>query len=300
MRRTMIFWLRRCAPAILGLLVLVGGPALAVECGDLITGTARLDRDLVCTTNPALTVDGGSLDLGRFTVVCDGTEVGILLEGRGARLRGGVVTSCVLAIWAAGSGDHTIRGVTASASNQGLFISSDRNRLVHSNILRGRNDAAVQVDGSNNQLTFNSVAGSDDRGFEINGNDIVGNRIGGVSEGIQLTGDGNRVLLNHIIGTLERGVEVRAGAHVIAFNLIADGGTDGIALLADANGNQVHRNAVYANADAGIEVSTFDNRIERNRVLLNRVDLQDRTEDCDNNLWKNNEFETSESDDCVD
>ena len=40
------------------LLVAVAGPALAVECGEVITGDARLDRDLICTDEVALTVDG--------------------------------------------------------------------------------------------------------------------------------------------------------------------------------------------------------------------------------------------------
>ena len=229
------------AAAGLGLLVLAAAPAQAVECGDVITGQARLDRDLICTIDPinsvpALTVDGGRLDLGRFTVVCDPQEeeeeeepsVAVLLDGQGARLRGGAVTGCDLAIWVAGSGGHIVRNVTASASNQGVFIESDGNRLLNSAVLRGFVDAAVQINGDNNIARFNAIAGSSDQGFEVNGsnNRIVGNRIGGVGEGIQLVGNGNHVLRNHIIGALERGVEVREGAHVIAFNLIADGGTD--------------------------------------------------------------------------
>jgi parallel beta-helix repeat protein len=299
--------------AALGLLMLAG-PALAderspaAECGDTITRHARLDRDLVCATaaKPALTVNGGTLDLGGFTVVCDQenseTSVGILLEGRGARLRDGAVTGCALAISVADLGDHVIRNVTASASNQGVLIASDRNRLVNSHILRGFNDAAVQVDGHNNHLSSNDIVGSEDQGFEVNGNDnrIVGNRIGGVAEGVQLSGEGNQVLRNQIIGATDRGVEVRAGAHVIAFNLIADGGADGIALLDAGNGNHVHRNSVYSNADEGIEVATENNRIERNRVLLNGLDLQDTTPNCDNNLWQDNVFETSDPDDCID
>jgi hypothetical protein len=288
------------AAAVLGLLA---GPALAVECGDEITGTARLDRDLICAPgdDPALTINGGTLDLGGFAVVCDQIEVGILLVGRRGRLQGGAVTGCELAIWATDGGDHIIRDVTASASNQGVFLDSDRNRLVNSHILRGLDDAAVQVNGNDNLVQFNAIAGSDDQGFEVNGSDnrIEDNTIGAVGEGIQLTGDGNRVIRNHIVGTAERGVEVRAGGHEIAFNLIADGGTDGIALLGTANSNHVHHNAVYGNAEAGIEVATIDNRIERNRVLLNGTDLLDSTADCDN-LWRDNVFETSMPDDCID
>jgi hypothetical protein len=297
----------RCGtPAALGLLVLAAGPVMAVECGDVITGSARLDRDLVCTTDPGLTVDGGSLNLGGFTMVCDQTIVGILLTGRGAQLRNGAVTTCELAVHVAGSGGHRIHRLTASASNQGVFIESDGNRLLNSHVLRGLNDAAVQVDGSNNDLRFNDVAGSTDQGFEINGNDnqILDNRIGGVAEGVQLAGNGNRVARNDIIGTTERGVDVRGlaedtGAHVIAGNLIADG-VDGIALLDNSQGNHIRRNTIYGHSDQGIFVGTFGNTIERNQVLLNRVDLQDNTAGCDDNLWRDNTFETSVSDDCVD
>jgi hypothetical protein len=35
-------------------------------------------------------------------------------------------------------------------------------------------------------------------------------------------------------------------------------------------------------------------------VLLNGTDLTDATLDCDENLWRDNTFETSVSDDCVD
>lgn len=288
------------------ILVLAIGPALAVECGETVTGRARLDRDLVCTTDPALTVDGGRLDLNGFTVVCDHApdqpSVGVLLESRGARLRDGAITGCVVAVWVGGSGGHIVREVTASASNQGVFVESDGNRLLDSHVLRGRDDAAVQVDGSNNLLRANDLVGSLDQGFEINGNDnrIVGNRIGGVVEGIQLMGDGNHVLRNQIIGATERGIEVRQGAHVIKRNLIADGGLDGVALLSDGHGNEISRNAIYGHGDQGLFVGTFDNTLEGNRVLLNAIDVTDATPDCDANLWRNNVFETSVSDDCVD
>ena len=282
--------------------MLAAGPAAAVECGDVVASPAVLDRDLVCTTDPGLTVEGSTLDLNGFALVCNQTRVGVLLEGTGARLRNGAVTGCEVAVWIGGLGDHRVRNLTASASNQGVFVESDGNLLTLSRVLRGVDDAAVQVDGSNNRLRFNVIAGSTDQGFEINGNAnrVVGNRIAGVVEGVQLMGEGNHVLRNQIIGAAERGVEVRAGAHVIRGNLIADGALDGIALLDDANGNEVSGNAILGHGDQGLFVGTFANRLERNQVLLNRVDLQDNTADCDDNLWQDNIFETSVSDDCVD
>jgi hypothetical protein len=273
---------------------------MAVECGDTITRSARLERDLVCADDdPALVIQGGSLDLNGFTVTCDRTVVGVLLEGKGARLGDGAVTGCELGVWAAGSGDHRIDRLTVSASNQGIFIESDGNRLSHSNVLRGLNDAAVQVNGSNNHLRLNSLAGAH-TAFEINGNDnrIIGNRMGAVAEGIQLMGNGNQVARNDIIGTTDRGVEVREGAHLIKDNLIADGTADGIAVFSD--GSEVTRNLILGHADQGLFVSGFANTLEKNRVLLNGTDLTDATLDCDENLWRDNTFETSVSDDCVD
>jgi parallel beta-helix repeat protein len=291
------------------LLFPAAGPALAVECGDTVTGTARLDRDLVCTDDPALTVDGGLLDLGGFTVVCDHDPtlegVGVLLEGSGARLRRGAVTGCFLADRVAGDGGHTVSGLTASAADRGVFIESDGNRVFDSQILRALGDAAVQVDGSDNLLRGNSVANAGDQGFEINGSDnrVVDNRIGGVAEGVQLLGERNLVLRNQILGAIDRGVDVRGlvaptGAHLIMDNLIADG-VDGIALLELSEGNRISRNTIYGNSDQGIFVGTRDNTIRRNQVLLNLVDLQDNNIDCDDNLWQDNIFETSVSDDCV-
>lgn len=285
-----------------GLVVLVllsAGPSRAVECGDVITTAVRLDRNLICTTDPALTVTGGALNLNGFTVVCNQTSVGVLLDGSGARLRHGAVTGCAVAVWIGGQGQHRVLDVTASASSQGVFVESDGNLLTFSHVLRGLEDAAVQVNGSNNRLNFNDVAGSTDQGFEINGNDnrVIGNRIAGIAEGVQLVGEGNFVLRNDIIGATDRGVEVRAGGHRIAGNRIADGAADGIALL--SNGSQVVSNTIVGNGDQGLFVSGSGNTLERNRVLLNRVDLTDTNPACDDNHWRANVFETSESDDCV-
>jgi parallel beta-helix repeat protein len=124
-----------------------------------------------------------------------------------------------------------------------------------------------------------------------------------VAEGVQLVGERNFVLRNQIVGATDRGIDVRGdaptGAHVILGNLIVDG-VDGIALLEDSNGNRISRNRIYRNSDQGIFVGTLDNTIVRNQALLNRVDLQDNTEDCDANLWQDNTFETAMSDtDCI-
>jgi hypothetical protein len=294
------------------LITLPAGSAAAIECGEVIGEDATLDRDLVCQTDPALTVDrGAELNLGWFTVVCDGTATGIRLEGASTRLDDGGVVGCSVAVVVAGDGSHTVRQVTASGLEQGILVLSDDNHIVRSAVLRGWMDAAIQVDGSANTLYANAVTGSIDQGFEVNGdhNLIRNNQIGAVAEGVQLTGTGNRVLDNDIIGTTDRGIEVRVtvtddgteireGSHEIRGNRIADGTADGIAIFSD--GNLVIDNSIYGNGDQGLFVSGFGNTITDNRVLLNLTDLTDATDDCDDNRWQDNVFETSVSDDCVD
>lgn len=277
------------------------GALAAIACGDVVSAAATLDGDLVCQSDPALTIDqGAELDLGGHTVVCDGTATGVLLEGASARLDDGAVVGCAVAVVIAGDGGHTVRRVTASGLDRGVLVLSDGNVVVRNAVLRGSMDAAIQVDGSGNRMLLNAVTGSIDQGFEINGDDnlIEANQIGAVAEGVRLTGTNNRVLGNDIIGATERGIEVRAGGHEIRGNRIADGSADGIAIFSD--GNVVEDNSIYGHGDQGLFVSGFDNRITGNRVLLNLIDLTDVATDCDDNLWRDNTFETSVSDHCID
>ena len=57
---------------------------------------------------------------------------------------------------------------------------------------------------------------------------------------------------------------------------------------------------IVGHADQGLFVASFGNTLEGNVVLLNGTDLTDTTANCDDNLWRNNTFDTSVSDDCVD
>jgi hypothetical protein len=89
----------------------------AVECGDVLTGVERLDRDLICTTDPALTLSGGRLDLRGHTVICDGTVEGIILDGDGAQLRNGAVVGCQFAVLVEGAGNHLVTKLKASVQD---------------------------------------------------------------------------------------------------------------------------------------------------------------------------------------
>lgn len=291
-----------CALLLAPLVVGSAVPAAALECGETVTGTATLEEDLRCTVSPALTIDGGDLDLDGHSVVCAGTSEGVVLEGRGARLADGAVTGCEIAVVVAGGGGHEVRRVVASGSSQGIRVESSGNRIRDNAVLRGGSDAAVQVDGSANTLVRNHLTGAMDQGFEVRGdrNLFARNRIGGVAEGLELRGSGNVVRHNDIVGATDSGIEVRGDGNDIRFNRIADGAADGIAIR--SSDNVVDGNTIYGSGDEGIFVfaGAMRNALRANRVLGSGTDLLDANPDCDDNTWEDNTFETADSDDCID
>ena len=83
----------------------------------MLTGVERLDDDLICTTEPALTLSGGRLNLRGHSVICDGTIEGVVLDGDGAEIANGAIAGCQFAVVAEGVGNHLITDVTASVQD---------------------------------------------------------------------------------------------------------------------------------------------------------------------------------------
>jgi hypothetical protein len=118
-----------------------------VNCGDTIgpNQVAVPTNDLTCNAgntsgNTALILIGPNavLKLGGHTVICDGVDVGIQLNGAGAILTGGLlkhgtVTGCENRVVVGGDGHHRVAKVTArNNTNHGFEIESDDNEL-HNN-----------------------------------------------------------------------------------------------------------------------------------------------------------------------
>lgn len=299
----------RALCAAVAILLTHAGKVAAVECGEVLTGVERLDKDLICTTEPALTLSGGRLNLGSHAVICDGTIKGIVLEGDGAQVLNGTVAGCQLAISVEGAGHHLIANVTASVQDpvpdddedaEGLRVSSDGNRLVGNRVLFGGTNA-IRVNGVGNLVAGNTVSGSE-RGIRIDGTDnhVVGNVIGGVAEGIEVRGAGNRIGRNQIAGALDQAIELRGAGNEVVGNLVVDALGDGISVF--SNDNLIRDNGAFSNGDDGIiVVKTFgNNRIVNNRALGNGNDLTDQNVDCDGNVWADNTFGSADPDGCID
>ena len=291
------------------LLLTAAGGAEAVECGAVVTGTEQLQEDLICTTDPALTLSGGSLNLRGHAVVCDGTVEGVVLEGEGARLSNGVVAGCEMAVLVEGDGRHVVAGVTVSvedpdpdddASAEGVRVSSNDNRVLNSQVLLGGTNA-VRVNGDRNRV-FGNTVGAAERGVRVDGaaNVVARNVIGGVGEGIEVRGERNHISRNHIAGALDQGIELRGDGSRVVGNLAVDAEGDGISVF--SSGNLVSANGVFSNGDDGIIVTATSsgNRIVNNRALGNATDLTDQNSGCDDNVWAGNVFDSADPDDCID
>jgi parallel beta-helix repeat protein len=287
----------------------IAGSAAAVECGDVLTGAERLDRDLICTTDPALTLSGGTLDLRGHAVICDGTIEGIVLDGDGAGVLNGAVAGCQFAVLVEGDGNHLVTNLTASVQDpvpddeegaEGLRVSSNGNQLVGNQVLLGGTNA-IRINGAGNYVVGNTVSGSQ-RGIRIDGieNEVVDNVIAAVGEGIEVRGAANQITRNQIAGAIDQGVELRGAGNRVVANLAVDAVGDGISIF--SNDNLIRGNGAFSNGDDGIIVlATFGNNvIVNNRALGNGTDLTDQNLDCDDNMWVNNTFGSADPDDCID
>ena len=284
-------------------------PPAPITCGDEIKGMILLDRHLVCATDPGLTVRG-ELDLNGFSVTCDGSEIGILLKGRGAGLYNGEVSGCVTAVVLAGRGRHAVVRVTARAGEQAFLSKSRANRLV-GNTASTDNGNAFHITGARSMLIENKVTSAGGSGFEIRGdrttlahNFVVGTK----GPGIEIGSSGNQILGNTVNRAAEDAMRLRVDGNRVAGNTLSSAG---VGLLLQhgggrAKGNEVVGNTVIANAESGImvDVSSTKNRILGNEVMGNGaraggIDLADAHPNCANNVWEGNVFEHGEPATCV-
>jgi hypothetical protein len=135
--------MRNPVMAFITLVLLVPVAAQAqIACGATIAKGEHvaLDQDLgPCDgVDAAVTIDGGSLDLGGHTIVCadldqDGElPMGVVLVGRRSKLSNGAVVECANGVAAAGRGRHRVKDVTTSFNQDDgfdLLPEADRTRL---------------------------------------------------------------------------------------------------------------------------------------------------------------------------
>lgn len=305
--------------AVLGL----AAPAAAshVSCGDVITTDTTLDSDVgPCVASDGIIIgaDGITLDLNGFEVFggpLDGEgNIGVRLNGRlnvtvtngtvrdfdaGVALIGGSTSNKITAITAR---DNI--GSTLSAFGDGIAISDSHDNLIKDNIATGNGP----FDGIG---LFGSSSGNTINHNTVTNNDVASSPTVNQDDGIRLEPgtSNNKVVNNTVHGNGLDGIAVffQSTGNVIENNDIRDNGFhdkihrkgDGIRVFSEGNNTLIKSNSVFDNAANGIRVDSLNNDILDNKTggngvgIENAFDLHDSNENCDNNTWSNNSFDTA-------
>ncbi|MCO1335951.1 right-handed parallel beta-helix repeat-containing protein, partial [Microbulbifer sp. OS29] len=246
--------------------ILMSGTATAVSCGDILYTQEILNEDLTCTVSPAVIIVGptGGLDMNNYNIECDGTAVGVEMDGAvGYLTGGGTILSCERGVRVAGDGFHNILEVSAISNNfLGIELISDFNFVGYS-IATGNGNTGVLVSGERNTLLSN----------DLGQNSLIG---------IQVDGDWSNVSQNNVSDNLLWGIYISASNRgSYTQNNVQMNGSVGIYM--DASGQ------MYNNIIGNVAVNNPD------------FDLRELSVDaCDNtNVWLGNTFLTSNPD-CLD
>ncbi|MEX2394801.1 MAG: right-handed parallel beta-helix repeat-containing protein [Actinomycetota bacterium] len=301
-----------CALVVVGLTTSTakGGTEVTPACGDTLGpgGVFILEIDLLgCATDPALTLDGATLDMDGHSVTGDGSSGFncIELTGAGSVLANGKVAECEDGVAVAGSGGHKVFDLAAEDNNDdGIDLDSNANIVFRITSSSNDNDGFT-VDGDDNLLFGNTAIanGEDDAGFGVAGitNRFWKNTAKGQANGYRLdpTSTANILVANSSKNAGEDGFSVGGDNNFLFENTAATAGDSGIEILgldASIGGNIVKKNGdgvVVTAAAAG-------NRVLGNTSKDNTgTDLVTDNAACSANDWEGNKYGTR-NDDCVD
>jgi parallel beta-helix repeat protein len=193
----------------------------AFECGDILTrGHHKLTENVTCIGPgvPALTLEGGAiLDLNNYTVNCDETgREGIMLTGRNAMVRNGIVTQCYNGVVISGDGHHKVSQLIVENNNrEGIKVISTYNQLVNTES-RNNSRRGFLIEGDENNLV-NCLAEDNGRhGFIIDGgNDNKISNSAAYDNGYQGflidKGNENKVRNSDAFNNCRDGIEIKKG-----------------------------------------------------------------------------------------
>lgn len=151
--------------------------AAAVQCGDTIgpNVTVTLSGSLACDdTLPSLIIVGpAEVDMTALSIVCDDANQdqnvppGVVLIGKGAKVRGGAIVGCSYGVYLSGKGNHTVEHMDV-ASNRlaGFYVQSSDNTLQENYAAGNETGFQTGEDTHHNKLRRNSAV-SNQIGFYL-------------------------------------------------------------------------------------------------------------------------------------
>jgi parallel beta-helix repeat protein len=247
--------------------------AEAIECGDILArGHHKLTKDVTCIGPgvPALTLEGGAnLDLNGCTVDCDETgREGIVLEGRNARVRNGIINGCRNGVVITGDGHHKVlQLIVENNTREGIRVRSAYNQVINTEARNNRR-RGFKIDGDDNSLV-NCLAEDNGRhGILIDG------------------GNDNKVRNSAAFRSCRDGIEIdnEGNDNSLINNYVADNGNP---VTCDAF-DEEYRPWFYAGIDItdGAEENTVINNRTSGNLGCDREDCCDG-EDCGDVIERN-------------
>lgn len=289
--------------------ILMSGPALAA-CGMTVgpgENPVSLAAPQSCEGVALLVVGPVDVDLGGQTITCasnDSPNTGIVVLGKGARIKDGKVENCETGVALGGEGEHRLLRVETSDNGEavkesgGILIVSDGNQLWRVTA-RDNGEFGVRIDGDRNLVRNSDVSGNVLYGALIfgagntlarstlNGNgrgNVVVSHVRGTRTHFLAGGDDNRILKNHANDSPRGGgIHVSGDSNMVRGNEANGNFTSGIRITREGNGNRIVSNTARGN-HTGSQSLQAD---------LGAADLQDDNLDCGDDLWRGNSFVTS-------
>ena len=241
------------------------------NCGDTISGHAKLARDLDCSEHSggaALTLqEGASLNMNGRKIIGNSGINCIEIGGDATKIWGGAVTQCDYGIRVRRNGNSISSVKVSNSDGVGIRIDGNKNRITSVNVSDSK-DNGIRITGDENRITSAKVSGSDDRGIRIDGDD---NRLiwctltRSHTQGIKINGgNDNQIISCKISDSCRDGIEIDGGSdNMISYNRV------------DYNGNpetcadfgEEYKPWYYAGID--VLVGSENNMIKRNRAGCN-------------------------------
>ena len=296
-----------------------------VTCGATIgpSEVVTLTEDLICPggnfETPALIVEAASiLNLGGHMLDCENAfKDGIRMNGGGSIVQNGTVSRCRIAgVRVGGDGGHLVTNVTATMTQFGFVISSQKNELKNN---RSTNNSALgyilDSEANHNTLKENLARGNGRDGFFTNpgasDNTFTKNQsISNTQRGFFIQGNRN-YLTNNLAkdndegpndeDSEDNGFEISGNGNQVLSNTSIRNGNDGFQFL-NGSGNTVLGNTAKKNGRNGIRLrnSAINSQVVGNTARRNdEADLVDVNLNCDNNEWIGNRFGTADPADCI-
>lgn len=258
-------------------IMLAAMPAFAadVNCGDTITEKVVItggDITVVpCGMNPAITVDGGALDLNGFDIRCGSGGVGIEMIGVGSSVLNGSVdreidSSCNTGIRVSGAKAKLESILVRSTSTSGIAILGAGAKLTHVTVRDSPLGFGVVGDGA--QLSECYAIQNSSDGFGVSGNAnqfkscvATSNSDSGFSI---LSGTGNQlkecISVGNTFGIANTGEDTKLTKNVSTGNLVGY-------VHGNGNGAKYTKNTAVLNSLAGFTVlGGFVNSIKNTAV----------------------------------